>query len=257
MPVYPSPSDLELLLKSVADGTVSAESAASTVEAWLGRNTDIWPDHGRPDRTGEPEVVLAAAKTPDQCARAVAELLHGEAPVLVTRADAQAAAAVREVAPQAHYDELARLVVARSARPEDAPPGTVAVVTAGTSDMPVARECAAVLEAFGVDVRFVTDIGVTGVHRTLTAARTLTDTDVVVAVAGMEGALPTVLAGLVTQPVIAVPSSVGYGATFGGLAALLSMLASCAPGVSVVNIDNGFGAAMVARRILTARRPRS
>lgn len=253
MPVYPSPSDLELLLKSVAGGQVSAESAATTVSAWLGRSADVWPDHGRVERTGEPEVVFGPGKTPAQCAAAVEALLSGSAPVLVTRADAEQAEAVRAVAPQATYDEAARLVVVHGTASGDGPPGTVAVATAGTGDLPVARECAAVLGAFGVDVRMVTDIGVTGVHRTLAAAHTLTDTDVVIAVAGMEGALPTVLAGLVSQPVVAVPTSVGYGASFDGLAALLTMLSSCAPGVSVVNIDNGFGAAMVARRILRAR----
>ncbi len=253
MPVYPSPSDLDRLLRAVADGDVSAESAATTVNTWLGRSENVWPDHGRPVRTGEPEVVLGSGKTPAQCAEAVGALLDGDAPVLVTRADREQADAVYRVAPDASYDENARLVVARAARAEDAPAGSVAVVTAGTGDLPVAHECVAVLGAFGVAARLVTDIGVTGVHRTLAAAPALRDHDVVVAVAGMEGALPTVLAGLVSQPVVAVPTSVGYGASFGGVAALLTMLASCAPGVSVVNIDNGFGAAMVARRILNPR----
>ncbi|PSK96065.1 hypothetical protein CLV30_1276 [Haloactinopolyspora alba] len=253
MPVYPSPEDLERLLKAVAGGDVSAESAAATVGSWLGRSDDVWPDHGRPERTGEPEVVLATGKTPAQCAEAVAALHGGSSPVLVTRADAEHAAAVRGVVPDADYDEAARLVVVPAGEQRAGTPGTVAVATGGTGDLPVARECAGVLGAFGVEVRMVTDVGVTGVHRTLAAARTLTDTDVVVAVAGMEGTLPTVLAGLVSQPVVAVPTSVGYGASFGGVAALLTMLSSCAPGVSVVNIDNGFGAAMVARRILRTR----
>jgi hypothetical protein len=250
--VYPSPDETELLLKSVASGELSVESAASQLNAWLGRSPDTWIDHYRPERTGEPEVVFGQSKTPAQCAAAVVALLRGAGPVLVTHASQEHAQAVLAVAPQASYDAKARLIVARPIETMSTPTGLVAIATAGTSDLPVARECAGVLTAFGIETQLITDIGVTGIHRTLSAVEILTDAHVVVAVAGMEGALPTVLAGLLPQPVVAVPTSVGYGASFDGMAALLSMLSSCAPGVSVVNIDNGFGAAMVARRILRA-----
>lgn len=207
-------------------------------------------DTDRAARTGEPEVVFGQGKTPAQCADAVAGLLATDAaPVLVTRADADVAAAVAAVAPAARHDPDARLVVARAAPVER---GRVAIATGGTSDVPVAHECAGVLDAFGVRAEVVADVGVAGVHRLLDAREQLAAADVVVAVAGMEGALPTAVAGLVAAPVIAVPTSVGYGATFDGLAALLAMLSSCAPGVVVVNIDGGFNAALAARRILRA-----
>lgn len=213
--------------------------------AWLRPDTD------RPARTGEPEVVFGQGKTPQQCADAVAALLAADgAPVLVTRAGAEAAEAVRRVAPDARYDDDARVVVARSA---PAQPGRVAIATGGTSDLPVARECAVVLEAFGLTSELVADVGVAGVHRLLDARDDLAAADVVVAIAGMEGALPNAVAGLVSAPVVAVPTSVGYGAAFDGIAALLSMLSSCAPGVVVVNIDAGFSAAIAARRILASR----
>lgn len=207
-------------------------------------------DRERGERTGEPEVVFGEGKTPRQCADAVAGLLATDAaPVLVTRADDAVADAVRAVAPAAAHDADARLVVARAARRA---PGVVAVVTAGTSDLPVAAECAGVLDAFGLRAELTSDVGVAGVHRLLAVRERLEAADVVVVVAGMEGALPTAVAGLVSAPVVAVPTSVGYGAAFDGLAALLSMLSSCAPGVVVVNIDGGFNAALAARRILAA-----
>lgn len=205
-------------------------------------------DRTRADRTGEPEVVFGEGKTPEQCAAAAAGLLSTEAaPVLVTRADEAAAEAVCAVAPQARFHPDSGVVVVRAAPPAA---GTVTVVTGGTSDGAVARECAHVLDAFGVRAETVADVGVAGVHRLLAVRDQLEAADVVVAVAGMEGALPTAVAGLVSAPVVAVPTSVGYGAAFDGLAALLSMLTSCAPGVVVVNIDGGFSAALAARRIL-------
>jgi NCAIR mutase (PurE)-related protein len=174
-----------------------------------------------------------------------------ETPVLATRVSAEHVAALRSAIADLQVDEVGRVVVARA---EPGPPtATVAVVSAGTSDLPVARECATVLEAFAIKADIITDVGVAGVHRVLSARDRLAEADVVVVVAGMEGALPSVVGGLVDRPVIAVPTSVGYGAAFEGVAALLGMLTSCAPGIAVVNIDNGFGAAMVARRILRAR----
>ena len=212
-------------------------------------------DHARPARTGEPEVVYGASKSPAQVAALLRELADRapSGPVLATRCTADHAAAL----PEADHDPLSGLLVLRSAAPdrtkgEDRTAGRVAVVCAGTSDLPVARECAGTLAAFGVPHDLTADVGVAGVHRVLEAAPRLSSAAVVVVIAGMEGALPSVVAGLVRAPVVAVPTSVGYGAAFEGLAALLGMLTACAPGISVVNIDNGFGAAVVARRILLA-----
>jgi hypothetical protein len=213
---------------------------------------DLHMDPTRPARTGEPEVVFAQGKTADQCVRAMTSLLATtETPVLATRVSTEHVAALRSAIADLQVDEVGRVVVARA---EPGPPtATVAVVSAGTSDLPVARECATVLEAFAIKADIITDVGVAGVHRVLSARDRLAQADVVVVVAGMEGALPSVVGGLVDRPIIAVPTSVGYGAAFEGVAALLGMLTSCAPGIAVVNIDNGFGAAMVARRILRAR----
>jgi NCAIR mutase (PurE)-related protein len=207
-------------------------------------------DHGRPLRTGEPEVVYAEHKDPEQVALLLRALRDGGAvPALATRCSPAHAAAV----PEADYDPIGRLLVAATAAP-DPEAGRVAVVAAGTSDLPVAQEAVGTLRAFGVEVELVVDVGVAGLHRVLAASEVLAAADVCVVVAGMEGALPSVVGGLVATPVVAVPTSVGYGAAFDGLAALLGMLTSCAPGISVVNIDNGFGAALVARRILRVGR---
>ena len=178
------------------------------------------------------------------------ELLStGTGPVLATRCSPAHAAAF----PDGDYDEVSRLLVARSA-PAEAGLGTTVVACAGTSDLPVAREALGTLSAFGAPCELVADIGVAGIHRVLEESDRLARAAVCIVVAGMEGALPSVIAGLVSCPVVAVPTSVGYGAAFEGLAALLGMLNACAPGISVVNIDNGFGAALVARRIVRASR---
>jgi pyridinium-3,5-biscarboxylic acid mononucleotide synthase len=210
-------------------------------------------DHDRPLRTGEPEVVYGEHKTPEQVAALLRALRdRGAAPALATRCTPEHAAAV----PEAAYDPVSRLLVARE---RDAEPdlGRVAVACAGTSDLPVASEALGTLRAFGVRADLVVDVGVAGLHRILGASTDLAEADVCIVVAGMEGALPTVVGGLVPCPVVAVPTSVGYGAAFEGMAALLGMLTSCAPGISVVNIDNGFGAALVARRILQVGRRRA
>jgi NCAIR mutase (PurE)-related protein len=210
-------------------------------------------DHARARRTDEPEVVFGEAKTPAQVATLLRELAaHGATPALATRCSPAHAAAV----PEAAYDPDARLLVARAADLDPAL-GAVVVACAGTSDLPVAAEAVGTLRAFGVTVELVADVGVAGIHRVLAESDRLARADVVIVVAGMEGALPSVVAGLVAAPVVAVPTSVGYGAAFEGLAALLGMLNACAPGISVVNIDNGFGAALVARRILCVRRRRA
>jgi NCAIR mutase (PurE)-related protein len=210
-------------------------------------------DTHREARTGLAEVIWCPGKTPEHIRSIAAELLgHGDGPVLATRADDAAFSSVAGLAPDIRYDAVGRVIVLRGA-PEGAPLGHVAVITAGTADLPVAQEAMTVAEALGCKTSRVTDIGVAGLHRALDAVDELRAADVLVVVAGMEGALPSVVAGLVSTPVIAVPTSVGYGAAFEGLAALLTMLNSCAPGIAVVNIDNGFGAAVLAARILRGR----
>ena len=209
-------------------------------------------DLDRTARTGTPEVVYAAGKTPAQTVACLAGLREGGAPLAwATRVDAATVAAVRERWPDAVVDETARVVLVGEL-PE--PWGCVHVLTAGTSDGPVAAEVVATLAASGVGCRRTDDVGVAGVHRVLEVASDLADADAVVVVAGMDGALPSVVAGLTDRLVVAVPTSVGYGAAFEGLAALLTMLTSCAPGVLVVNIDNGFGAGIAAARIARAAR---
>jgi NCAIR mutase (PurE)-related protein len=209
-------------------------------------------DHHRVIRGLGPEVIYARSKTPGQVAEIVAALLRREgAPVLVTKADESHAEAVLAVCPDAAWQERSGMIVLR--RVPSGPPGTVTVLCAGTSDLPVAEEAVVTVDAFGCQVDLVADVGVAGPHRLFAEAERLRRTDVLIVVAGMEGALPSLAAGLFGGPVLAVPTSVGYGAAFDGLAALLGMLNSCALGVSVVNIDNGFGAGVIAARILAGR----
>jgi NCAIR mutase (PurE)-related protein len=216
-------------------------------------------DLDRESRTGTPEVVYAAGKTPDQTVACLAALLDGGgagagrgAFAWATRVDDATAAAIRARWPEAVIDGEARCAFVGEV-PE--PVGSVLVLTAGTSDGPVAAEVAATLAASGVGCRRVDDVGVAAIHRVLAVAPDLADADAVVVVAGMDGALPSVVAGLTDRLVVAVPTSVGYGAAFDGLAALLTMLTACAPGVLVVNIDNGFGAGVASARIArTAQR---
>jgi NCAIR mutase (PurE)-related protein len=212
-------------------------------------------DTGRAARTGDPEVVYGAGKTPQQVADILGALhrAHPDRAVLATRVDERAVEAVLAAHPDAVVDEVARAVTLGE---PPAPQGTVVVVSAGTSDAPVAAEAALTARVFGAGVRVVTDVGVAGLHRLLAAREELLLADCLVVVAGMEGALPSVVGGLVGVPLVAVPTSVGYGAAFGGVAALLGMLNSCAPGVTVVNIDNGFGAGVFAARVARGARPR-
>jgi NCAIR mutase (PurE)-related protein len=192
--------------------------------------------------------VFCPGKTPEQVARIAVEILDRGPVLLATRADDTHWEALREAAPDAGRSEVARVmwVDRRDARPAE---GHVLVATGGTSDIPVAEEAAVCAEIMGNRVTRLFDVGVAGVHRLLANRDRLDEARVIIAVAGMEGALPSLVAGLVGTPVVAVPTSVGYGATFGGLAALLTMITSCAPGIGVVNIDNGFGAAALASRI--------
>lgn len=205
-------------------------------------------DTHRALRKGFPEVVFGAGKTPVQVVKIAERLYANEQRVLVTRVNGEHARALRRRFKDAVHHELARCVTLEK-KPARRRAGTVAVVCAGTSDLPVAEEAAVTAEIMGNRVERVADVGVAGVHRLLGRLETLQRANVVIVVAGMEGALPSVVAGLVAAPVIAVPTSVGYGASFGGLAALLGMLNSCGSGVTVVNIDNGFGAGFAASQI--------
>ena len=218
------------------------------------RSLGLELDHHRERRTGHAEAVYGPGKTPEQTAVAAGSLArHAAGAVFVTRATVEQFEAVRELVANAEYDELSRLVVAKRAEPDPAL-GTVAVVSAGTSDLPVSEEAARTAEALGLGVSRTYDVGVAGIHRVMDHRDEIEAAGCVIVVAGMEGALPSVVAGLTSRPVVAVPTSVGYGASFEGIAALLGMLSSCAPGVVVVNIDNGFGAALAAHRILRSSR---
>ena len=226
------------LLEAVASGSLTPAAALDRFStAPYEQLAHAFPDTHRALRTGDPEVVYAAGKTPEQVLDIVASLREQSDRVLVTRCSAAVSEALGGGGPT--------FLVGTA--PE--PCGTVAVVAAGTSDGPVAQEAALTAQAFGAAVVRVDDVGVAGLHRLLQARGALEGADVAVVVAGMEGALPSVIGGLVGTPLVAVPTSVGYGASFGGLAALLAMLNSCAPGVTVVNIDNGFGAGVFAARV--------
>jgi NCAIR mutase (PurE)-related protein len=205
-------------------------------------------DHHRALRAGMPEVILGEGKTPAQVAAIFARLARHNASILATRADAKQFAAVKKTIRAAEYRELARAIVLERDRTKYGK-GMIAVVSAGTSDIPVAEEAVVTAELMGNEVTHFYDVGVAGIHRLLANREALTKARVVIVCAGMEGALPSVVGGLVGVPVIAVPTSVGYGASFKGLAALLGMLNACASNVSVVNIDNGFGAGYVASLI--------
>ena len=205
-------------------------------------------DTHRSLRKGFPEVIFGAGKTPEQVVKIAAKLLEHEPRVLVTRINGNHARALRKKFKQAVHHQLAHCVTLGE-KPSPKYPGTIGVICAGTSDLPVAEEAAVTAEIMGNRVERIYDVGVAGLHRLLAASASLRRANVLVVVAGMEGALPSVVAGLVASPVIAVPTSVGYGASFGGIAALLAMLNSCASGLTVVNIDNGFGAGYAASQI--------
>ena len=243
------PNVLRELLESVAAGTTDIGGAIDRLRTLpFGDVTDAKVDHHRALRCGFPEVIFCLGKTPSQVRSVGRELLeHGDV-LLATRANASQYQALAQVAPDARFVEHAGLIVV-DRRAEPPSEGHIVVTTGGTADIPVADEAAVTAEVMGNRVTRVYDVGVAGLHRLLAHQETLASARVIIAVAGMEGALPSLVAGLVAVPVIAVPTSVGYGANFGGVAPLLTMLNSCAAGISVVNIDNGFGAAAVASRI--------
>ena len=246
-------ADLQQLLDQVGNGHVAPESAVEQVLQLIQARSfqDLGfarVDHHRELRQGFPEVVFGPGKTPEQIRDISAEIVGRGHTLLVTRASDEAFAAVQQVVPNAVFHPVARTI---SYRQKDviAGRGTILVAAAGTSDLPVAEEACVTAEVMGNTVDRLFDVGIAGIHRLLGEHVRLSTARAIVVVAGMEGALPSVIGGLVKTPVIAVPTSVGYGASFGGLAALLGMLNSCAAGVSVVNIDNGFGAAAIASRI--------
>ena len=247
-----TPAELRDLLDAVSDRRIKTDEAHRRLLVELRERPfeDLGfarVDHHRAIRQGFPEVILGLGKTPDQIAKIAQRIVERGHPLLVTRADEAAWHAVHALIPDAHYHEIARAI--SLARDVPRGKGTIAIVSAGTSDLPIAEEAAVTAELMGNDIERMFDVGVAGIHRVLSEHQRLSSARVIVVVAGMEGALPSVVAGMVDVPVIGVPTSVGYGASFGGISALLGMLNSCANGVSVVNIDNGFGAGCIASMI--------
>lgn len=238
------------LLGQVADGRLSVRQAidALAFEPFesLGHTT---VDHHRALRQGYPEVIFGQGKTPQQVVEIAQRIAERGEGVLATRLAPEAADALRGAFPDMELNHVARTGYLPGGGPPVPGAGTICIVTAGTSDLPVAEEAAVTAAALGNAVARITDVGVAGLHRLLARRDELFSAAVLIVVAGMDGALPSVVGGIVASPVIAVPTSVGYGASFGGIAALLTMLNSCAAGVTVVNIDNGFGAAVAASRI--------
>jgi NCAIR mutase (PurE)-related protein len=238
------------LLAAVQTGDSSIEEALARLRSWPFEDLGFAKiDHHRALRNGFPEVVLGEGKSPEQVLAIAERLAATEGNVLVTRLGPDVAARLLAAVPGFTYDATARLAMRRGRPVEPAGRGTVLVVSAGSADLPVAQEAAIAAELMGNPVERLYDVGVAGIHRLLDHRERLWSAAVLIVVAGMEGALPSVVGGLVERPVIAVPTSVGYGTSMGGLAALLGMLNTCAAGVVVVNIDNGFGAAAAASRI--------
>ena len=240
---------LKQLLTQVRDGQLTPEQALTQLRDLPYQDLGYARiDHHRPLRTGHPEVVLGRGKTPEQIAGIVAALRGRGHPVLVTKTGPEAWPAVRQVAPEAQYHEPAAAIVIPQPSPPPPQPG-ILIITAGTADLPIAEEARLTAELMGHNAPLIADVGVAGLHRLLARLPEIRAAQVIIVAAGMDAALPSVIAGLVSAPIIAVPTSAGYGASFNGLAALLSMLNSCAPGTAVVNIDNGFGAAYLAAQI--------
>jgi NCAIR mutase (PurE)-related protein len=249
-----NPELLRLLMERVQSGEVTVQAACERLKDLPFEDIGFAKvDHHRPLRTGMPEVIYAAGKTPEQVAGIFARLSASGTNVLTTRANREQYETVQRLVPGAVFHEVAKCITFNQ---HSAPtrPGTIAVICAGTSDLPVAEEASVTAELMGNKVDLIVDVGVAGLHRLLAHRERLRQAAVLIVCAGMEGALPSVVGGMVAAPVIAVPTSVGYGASFGGVAALLGMLNSCSPNVTVVNIDNGFGAAFVATLINTPAR---
>jgi len=244
-------SKLTHILTQVQKGNCSVDEALTHLQHFPAESlTNACIDHQRSIRTGIPEVIYGASKTPEQIIDIASAMLRHNNPVLATRVGQEKAEHILRVLPDFQYSSEGQMLYFR---PTDFDPakrrGTVLVICAGTSDVPVAEEASLTAQCLGNPVNRLYDVGVAGLHRLFSRHEELRSATVVIVAAGMEGALPSVVGGMVSCPVIAVPTSVGYGASFGGIAALLGMLNSCAPGVAVVNIDNGFGAACMADAI--------
>lgn len=235
------------ILENFRAGEISLETALDKLKDLPYEDLEFAKiDHHRMIRQGFPEVVFSQGKTVEQVAAIVARLACCNRNVLASRATREMFQAVQAVVPNAEYYETARMIVVRQETVAVDEERTILVITAGTSDIPVAEEAAITAEVMGNNVKRVFDVGVAGIHRLLAQRHLMEEANVIIVVAGMEGALASVVGGMVAKPVIAVPTSVGYGANFGGISALLAMLNSCAAGVAVVNIDNGFGAGRLA-----------
>ncbi|MGA9121265.1 MAG: nickel pincer cofactor biosynthesis protein LarB [Bacteroidota bacterium] len=242
---------LRTLLESLRNGDATVSQTVRKLKGNLTEDLGFaMVDHHRELRQGFPEVIFSEGKTPSQVASIARQIVRHGSVLLATRADKSHFAAVRRSVPKAHYHPLAHVITAQEHLVKSKGAGSVLVVTAGTSDIPVAEEARITIEMVGHHAETLFDVGVAGIHRLLQNTEKLGNAKVIIVVAGMEGALASVVGGLVSVPVIAVPTSVGYGASFGGVTALLAMLNSCVAGVTVVNIDNGFGAAMAACKIL-------
>jgi hypothetical protein len=243
------PLQIEALLTEVREGRLDVAHALERLRHLPFEDLGFAKlDHHRALRTGMPEVIFASGKTSAHVAAIFARMANAGGNVLATRASREAYDAVLALEPRAAYHETARAITLTQTEPARGK-GMVGVVCAGTSDLPVAEEAAVTARLMGNTVELIADVGVAGIHRLLAQQHALTSARVLIVCAGMEGALPTVVGGLVNAPVIAVPTSIGYGASLGGIAALLGMLNTCSPNVSVVNIDNGFGAACIASLI--------
>lgn len=250
------PEALQNLLQAIARGDISPESALERLKYLPFENVDEFAkvDHHRQLRTGFPEVIWGANKTPEQIIKIITAMRQNTTVVMATRIEAEVYQQLKIAIPDLIYYPDAR-ICAVSAPQTPSQVGTISILTAGTADLPVAEEAAITAELCGFAVTRLWDVGVAGIHRLLSNSQVVYDADVLIVVAGMEGALPSVVAGMADCPVIGVPTSVGYGVSFSGVAPLLTMLNSCAAGIGVVNIDNGFGAAILAGQILrTARK---
>ena len=244
------PTAIELLLNEVREGHTGVADALEKLRNLPFEDLGFAKlDHHRALRTGMPEVIFAAGKTTGQVTSIFARMANAGGNVLATRASREMFEAIQKIEPRAEFHEAARAITLTQNASLVPGKGTIAVVCAGTSDLPVAEEAAVTARLMGNEVELIADVGVAGIHRLLAQRTSLQSARVLIVCAGMEGALPTVVAGMVHAPVLAVPTSVGYGASFGGVAALLGMLNTCSPNVSVVNIDNGFGAACIASLI--------
>lgn len=242
--------DIKKLLRQFKRGRVSEEQLVAAITSSMVETLGFATlDHHREMRQGFPEVIFCEGKTEKQVVEIAKRIVNHGSILLATRATKKHFAAIKKVIPNARYNKLARTISANEHLVKRKGKGMILVVTAGTSDIPVAEEALETAKLMGNDVDCLTDVGVAGIHRILTQSKKLRSASVIIVVAGMDGALPSVVGGLVDVPVIAVPTSVGYGAHFGGVAPLLTMLNSCAAGVLVVNIDNGFGAGFAASTI--------